>query len=272
MSKDNTPKQSSMQPRSPKGIKQKKVYTHQIMKDPSGRLTSAQLQALINNAPTKQFGLLLFLASMTGRRLMELCLLKPRDIVPQDVAINFPILKKKRNAKLLSEAKNWKEYCEILDRTTKRKLKKIDYETMNYLCTYLDMSSEDKNFPLKSNHYIFCDLKNDPSGLTPFRRDYVNYWLKWTATKAGIIQVGGKILKWTVGSNIHFHQIRHSYSISFIKSMKNAGDIRKLQSHLEHKDLESTAEYLKFLDTEGRETAEQYREAVNLKLKNNDSN
>jgi len=76
------------------------------MKDPKGYLTKEEIQAMIDTAATERDKILIYTLAMTGRRISEVVRnLRPMDIDFDNNLINYTILKRRKDTKMLLPAK-----------------------------------------------------------------------------------------------------------------------------------------------------------------------
>jgi len=162
--------------------------------------------------------LLFHLLSRSGRRVTEVLMIKPIDIMWDTNSIRWNILKKRKATQTILPA---------------------NPDTMKLLKDYIITKKIDaKEFVFKSY---------GKTGHLTARR--VSYLLLSYAKQLNIDVLGG--------DKIHPHMFRHGFAIQFVKNMKRADQIFQLQKLLQHSDIQETMWYLDhFGQTEMREMME----------------
>jgi len=193
-------------------------FAAQTMKDPRGYLSREQVEKLIGSAENLRDQLILQLMYRCGRRVSEVLLLKPEDILWEDKKIIFTILKRKHPVK---------------------ELKPVDKSTLKLLELYVN-----GNIALPGVRKKFSGDR-----LFPVTRQHVFKMVRKLGEKAGITQVGLK--------KIHPHHLRHSFAVHAVRTeVKSTEDLRKLQMYMGHANINTTSHYLQFSPDELRSLVE----------------
>jgi len=184
------------------------TYRKKIMQDERGFLTVEQVNSIISNAGSDRNKVLLMTLAMTGRRISEALLLKPKDINYESEQIDWLILKK---------------------RPPERQWIRTNRGLLLALKTYII------KYNIKPDEYVFrsCQQKN-----RPIIRSRAHQILRNAGEKAGIKNIGE--------SKLHCHILRHSFAIWAVRQIKSAADLRKLQILLGHSSIDMTAQYLQY--------------------------
>jgi integrase/recombinase XerD len=188
------------------------------MKDPRGYLSREQVEKLIGSAQNLRDQLMLQIMYRCGRRVSEVLLLKPEDILWEDKKIIFSILKRKKPVK---------------------ELKPVDDATLKLLDLYIN------------NEIVMKGVRKKFSGdkLFPVTRQYVFKMVRKLGERAGITKVGNK--------KLHPHHLRHSFAVHAVRTtVKTAEDLRKLQMYMGHANIATTSHYLQFSPDEQRSLIE----------------
>jgi integrase/recombinase XerC/integrase/recombinase XerD len=183
--------------------------------DLRGYLTHEEVQTILNHATNPRDKLLIMTLYLTGRRVSEVIKMRVMDIDFENNQIVWNILKKRKRIGITPFGRFVFKPRPHQERYTEHP--RLIQLLKEYI-QHKELDPDDKVF-FRTRQRVFQIVRK-------------------VGLAAGITHVGDK--------QIHPHHFRHSHAINFIRNMKNAGDIKKLQKRLNHSNIDMTMHYLQF--------------------------
>lgn len=227
------------------------------MKDLKGFLTPAQVEAMIKSCDNLRDRLLIRLLWRTGMRVSEL--VKPGKDRSSDLGLRVKDILWQENALIIRHSKRStsKISCANCGRRLGRNFKfcptcqqevdtpliqkqahpirriNIDPETLALVRDYLERRKDKSDFVI------------------PITRQMAYLVVRQAAERIGITEVGDPLV--SQRRHPHPHHLRHSFATQSVKKTKgNYADLIRLQRHLGHASVSTTAGYLDIADEEQR--------------------
>lgn len=206
------------------------------MADKTNYLTEDQVNRILSVAKKEKEWLLIYLLWRTGRRISELLKLKPQDIDFDNNSILWKILKKGK------DKKNYTTWIAVDEQTIKTLLQWI------------------ANHNMEEDDYFFISNKSNKDGeLTHLTRKWAFEVVRKLTQRARVIYKNNNDLPDRISKNgkvfssfkgWHPHHFRHSYSINFLRKVKDPSGLSMLKQQLDHSSTKVTEHYLQFSQEE----------------------
>lgn len=221
------------------------AFNQGIIRDLRGYLDQEQIDKLISAMNSDRDKLLIRLLMVSGRRVTEIVGRKEftytnkklisKDKLTGEKKLGF--IKDYPQVKGITPADiNWEEGLIAFNILKKRhplkKLKAVDSQTLIMLRSFIE-----------SNHIA------PEEEIFKIRRSMVDRIIKKAGEESGVLRVGTK--------KPHAHHFRHTFAIRMLKNSKHPDDLRKVQQHLEHANLNMTSQYLQFSADDTKEMLEE---------------
>ena len=193
------------------------------MKDLRGFLTPSQIEAMIESCDNKRDRVLIRLLWRTGMRISEL--VRPGKDRSQVLGLRVSNILWDENALVIRHAKRKDNPPRRID---------IDPETLAMVREYLETRQDKTEFVI------------------PIGRQMAYLVVREAAERVGITEVGDPLV--SKRRHPHPHHLRHSFATQSVKMTKgNYADLIRLQRHLGHASVSTTAGYLDISDEEQSE-------------------
>ncbi len=193
------------------------------MKDLRGFLTPSQIEAMIESCDNKRDRVLIRLLWRTGMRISEL--VRPGKDRSPVLGLRVSNILWDENALVIRHAKRKDNPPRRID---------IDPETLAMVREYLETRQDKTEFVI------------------PIGRQMAYLVVREAAERVGITEVGDPLV--SKRRHPHPHHLRHSFATQSVKMTKgNYADLIRLQRHLGHASVSTTAGYLDISDEEQSE-------------------
>jgi len=193
------------------------------MKDLRGFLTSEQVEAMIEGCDNLRDRVLIRLLWRTGMRISEL--VRPGKDRSPVLGLRVDNILWDENALIIRHAKRKGNPPRRID---------VDPETLAMVRDYLGRRPEKSEFVI------------------PIGRKMAYLVVRWAAERVGITEIGDPLV--SQRRHPHPHHLRHSFATQSVKMTKgNYADLIRLQRHLGHASVSTTAGYLDIADEEQSE-------------------
>lgn len=190
------------------------------MKDLKGFLTTEQIQAAIDACDNLRDKILIRLLWRTGCRISEIC--RPGKDRSAALGLRVSNILWEQNALIICHAKR---------KGNPQRMIQVDSTTLAMVRDFLERRTEESEFVISVTRQM---------GYLVVRQAF---------ERIGIFSVGDSLV--TSRLHPHPHHLRHSLAVQSVRvTGGNYGDLIKLQHHLGHAQLSTTASYVQFDDAE----------------------